>query len=810
MMFFRRENRGETLLAPRPAENVSIEALRSNADDSSPEEFTEILESLLDGQVQQLHMRVGLVPNYFMTRGEALTAREAFSSFAAFGRKAAEKTFKLFHQHDFREEQLYSEFENVMKIIYEAKIRQDSSFKNAVTEVLNRQCYDKHSDSLLQVLVKRRHLKFLRTLLLYAGDLLNLDQCNRKGYSSLDLAYDRLEVEMVYLLCLYGASVSSARTTAKTSLGYATWIFYDLTVNLDTGRWLHKQSEQAIMERIQEALSPPLRKSLLEWTWGEVMSNETLKQLGSIPRLFTVVLADGCDAITNHEAWATLIRHLSLLCENSSPRYQSLTENRESRTTFGDAGVQMTACNDLFDFLRNQGADTSKFRTAGRTVFFECDGGNEIAVKLSKSLEDDKIPHPLAKEATMNNMIAEFKQNHGLSSEYPVTVQLLRLTHVPKEIREAIADQQTKGFHPFDLSADADGVTALVYRPPANYGVYVNDPSLPLDVCTSGLAKASYDAAVLARAGFYHGALVDIQHDSSREQRPHLWSFESFLTRFRGGAGRIEKGFAGLGAPNVRASGLADLKHLLTEEQVAQRYAPDVIHAQHNILYSDQERHLVALLEQLGASVFATALLVASSWQARHVQGVPSSENLDLELELENCFVNFLRGYLQVDGSTAKALLRLVGTDFVSTAAQIRMFATDDYVRIAETAPRRPVFGFFAKLLGFLTHPTAFVHFMQRGSADLVSEDRSLPEMRAVYGGSSETVYPRVDTSMMRCSPTWKRKSGWVNSKGQAHLGPYEGVLPFQTLIRDLYVVVYLSYLVRRRGKESFALFSLK
>uniref|UniRef100_A0A7S3L075 Uncharacterized protein n=1 Tax=Amphora coffeiformis TaxID=265554 RepID=A0A7S3L075_9STRA len=755
-----------------------------------PDQFPVILKSLLDRQVERLHRRVGLVPNYFMTRGEA--------NGASLGNKVAGKIFKLFYQRDFREEETYAEFAAIVKsIAASTSQQQDSAFNAQVARVLNLQKFQ-GGNSLLHVLVRRRHLRFLRTLLLHVSHLLDLDQRNTAGYSALDLAVDRLEVEAFYLFILHGASTT--RTVPRSSLGYAEFLAYDLFANLDTGRWLHKQSESATMEHLAASLSLESRRAFVEWTTGGVMKIDTLQCLGyRIPRLFTIVLADGCDAITNHEAWATIVRHMSFLRD----RVQVEQSDEESlRSIATGITPEPTHCSCLFDFLAEQGADTSHFRTAGRTVFFNCHDGNEIAVKLSKSSENSKSPHPLAKEANMNTTIAEFKQKHGLRSEYPVTVQLLQLSYVPENIREAIQREQAAGFHAFTVPPDTKGVLALVYRPPANYSLYINDPALSLDVYRSGIEKAGHDAAVLASHGLYHGAVVDIQHDASREQRPHLWSFESFLTRFRGGAGRIEGGFAGLSAPNARVSGLADLKHIIDGAQVISRYDPSVIHAQHNILYDDNERACVSVVEQLGAPLFATVLLAASSWQSRHIQGV--QENLDLVQELNNCFSTFLCGYLEIEKDKAEKFLETIGTNFELMASQIKMFSTSNYVTTAETAPRRPIFGFFAKVLGWFTHPTAFLHFAQRGSMDLSKPGKSVPGIRACY-----EPYTRVDTSMMRCSPTWVGGKGWVNPKtGQAHFGSYEGVLPFQQLIRDLYATVYLAWLVRRHGKDAFELFT--
>jgi hypothetical protein len=759
------------------------------------------LKGSLDRIAAKLRTRVGLVPNYFMTRGEAIGPQETFTSFETVGRRAIERAFKLFHKSDFREEQLYEEFEQIMTSTRIA-VASDGSLSNAVAEMLNRQQY-KDGNTLLHLLVERRHLRFVRTLLLNVGEMLDLDLRNRHGYRALDLAFDRLEVEMVFLLLLHGASDNSARINKRSSLGYGFWIMYDMVQNLDTGRWLHKHSEQAIMKHAEFCFRSEMQVSLLEWARdGGTMSTETLSQVGRMPSLFTIVLADGCDAITNNEAWATLIRHVRFLRGSNGTRQR------------GNQGVQKlilpdaVPCNDLYGYLKARQVDVSSFRSAGRTIFFLCLDGTDMAVKFSKSLEDAKVPHPLAKEAAMNSQFADFKHIYGLRSQYPVTVALVRLSHVPEAIRHAIKRQQVTGYHPFELTADKDGVTALIYRPPGQYSVYANDPSLPLDECRSGIEKAGYDSAVLARQGLYHSSLIDIQHDASREQRPHLWSYETFLTRFRGGAGRIERGFAGLAAPNVRASGLADLKHILTVEQVVMRYDPSIIHAQHNILYSDEERTCVCEIEQLGSSLFATALLVASSWQSRYEEGGTQAVNLDLSLELRNCFCAFLQGYLQIDKEKAERFFQLIDADFDRMASQVRMFATSNYVKIAETAPPRPIFGICAKLLGWLTHPTAFVHFLQRGSMDLTtSRGRCLPEMQEVYqDGTSE--FPRVDTSMMACSPTWVRGQGWVNRKGQKHLGSYEGVLPFQQLVRDLYVTVHLAWLAHLYGIESFEVFA--
>lgn len=758
------------------------------------------MDHLLTALLSKLRTRIGLVPNYFITRGEAIPQEQMFSSFESFIRKTVEGFLKLFFSKDFRDKKSFDEFDRILKILGEAS---GNGGQDEVTSLLNRRSYE-YGNNLLQTLIRRRQLKFVKSLLLHCGNCIDLNQRNQKGQNALDLGVDRLEVEIVFLLLLYGAKPSEI--PANNSLGWTEWIKTDMLANLDTGRWLNKKSIDAVMEFAESFPLP--RKALLDWAHhGTSFTDADIKTLGRLPQLYSITLADGCDAITNHEAWATLVRYLLRLHEKKQEKKCAGVTHPSYQTGMPADVPTPVPCEDFYEFLESFGVDPSTKKVAGRTIFYSCVNGEEIAVKFSKSYEDDMKPHPLAKEAAMNSKMTDLKVKYGLKSDHPTNIGLLMIKKLPTAIRQAISDQQAQGFHAFQVSDDCSGITALVYRPPKGYSCYANDPSISIEDSLSGILKATFDFAVLARNGFYHGAMVDIQHDSTREQRPHLWSFESFLTRFRGGAGRIDRGFAGLSSPNVRASGLGDLKHIIDVEEVKHRYDPSVIHAQHNQLYDNHECFQVALVEQVGAGLFAAALLVGSSWQGRHAIGMTSNENIDLALALKDSFSVFLQGYLDVNKARADVLLELMGTHFDMMAQQIMMFATNEYVSVAEAAPRRPIFGATAKVLGALTHPTAFPHFCQRGSRPLQQPTQSLEQIRAVYKPKSPQVlpegYPRVDTSMTRSSPTWKRGRGWASPDGHAHFGSYEGVLPFQHLIRDLYAVVYLALMLHIQSRST-------
>lgn len=262
---------------------------------------------------------------------------------------------------------------------------------------------------------------------------------------------------------------------------------------------------------------------------------------------------------------------------------------------------------------------------------------------------------------------------------------------------------------------------------------------------------------------------------------------------------------------------MGDLKHIIDAAQVKDRMDPSRIHAQHNILYDDNERSQVELVEQIGSSLFATTLLVASCWQSRQDGYHSANCQIDLESELKGCFVSFLSGYLGMkDHRKVDLILDLLKVDFNLMAKQIRMFSTMEYVKVAETAPKRPCFGLLANCFGHCTHPTAYVHFAQRGSLDLSAKPgRSIESIRMAYcnGDNESSFHPRIDTSMMRSSPNWVKGKGWVAKSKQGgdyqpHLGSYEGVLPFQQLIRDIYVVTYTAWLIQETNPDSFEVLS--
>jgi len=743
--------------------------------DPAQMEFDRV-KKYLPARIKKIKPRLGLVPNYLINRGEAISEAKPWHNPIASTRKVIEKILKLNKKKDFRDEQLHLSFEYMMETLSACK---NKGLDNQIKTLLNQT--NTNGDTLLHQLILTRQLKFLKSLLLNCSQWVDLNKLNSKGFSPLRLAKDRLEIEMYYLLRLYGAE--DQNNNNRHSLGLIEWLRTDMFSNIDSGRWLNRAAIRAAMEFTQAQSLP---SAALTWAHqqGE-LDDELLQALGNIPQLFSMTIADGCDAITNHEAWAGCIR---LLLRQHQHAHPPLNQNNLI------LDIQPPPIVDTQDFearLSTLGLTDCFDHVAGRTLFFQQqDSETKVGVKFSKSYEDEKACHPLIKEAKSNEIVRQIHQHYPLKSSYPKNIELINVYTIPKHYKSLINQQSALGYHAFDLSDQPDGTLVHLYESPEGYDQYIIDPSIPIERCIQGLTNAIYDYGVLARCGYFHSALVDIHHDATLEQRPHLWSFESFLTRFRSGAGRIDGGFSGLSAPNVRVSGLADLKHLLNQNEVNLRFDPSTLHSQHNNLYDEFEQHQIAHFEQLGSGLFAIALLAGACWEKRHSLGCPPSNNLNLSHTIQACFDAFLQGYLQVDTQRSEHLLACFGLNFDVMSNQIQTFATKEYARIAQTAPPRPLFGFGTHLLH-----TALPHLSQNEHRSSNAKGQ-LSQIQALYLDANANLpssYPRIDTTMMRTSVQWKKEIGWVNKKGQSCFGPHQGTLPFQRLITDLFRMVGLS-----------------
>lgn len=484
--------------------------------DVDPNEELDCLEYQLWSQVSSLRTRIGLVCNYFITRGDSVPIKEARSVEGIFRRIFA-LFLKMFQPSDFRDLDTYAAFAHTVEQLRRLGDHNNPSIAKRARIIFNRPL-DRYGNTALHLLIKKRQIKFTKQMLLNCGNkssFLDVNKLNAAGQTPLDFALDRLEVETVYLLHLFGAAKSTSCGPASNSLGYFEWIMTDLIANLDTGRTLNRVSIVAIMDQVFDSNLPT--KGLLAWAYGHSdgeLTDEMIASLGKLPQLYGLILADGCDAITSHESFATLIRFLFSVHLNSHTYSDSnnLVEDEAGALPGLEDLPTPKVCNDLHAFLEDHDIDLASRRVAGRTLFFDCRGSDtKYALKLAKSFEEDKRPHPLAKEAAMDSSMESLKHRLDLASDYPSRSELIAIKDLPREFREAVEGQRSKGFHRFEVSSKPEGITALLYCPPEGYERYANDPTLSLEECQSGIFKAAFDYSRLAASGLMHGTLIDIR-----------------------------------------------------------------------------------------------------------------------------------------------------------------------------------------------------------------------------------------------------------------------------------------------------------
>ena len=125
--------------------------------------FRDEFVAVCDEVANNLHRRVGLVPNYFMTRGE--DTPRMMESRKSFLHKTSEKIFKLCHPKDFREIAKLPSMERLVDKIDGARTSYSDNavLESIVREELNKPKF-KYGDTLLSLLVRKRHLRLLRLL----------------------------------------------------------------------------------------------------------------------------------------------------------------------------------------------------------------------------------------------------------------------------------------------------------------------------------------------------------------------------------------------------------------------------------------------------------------------------------------------------------------------------------------------------------------------------------------------------------------------------------------------------------------------
>ena len=278
------------------------------------------------------------------------------------------------------------------------------------------------------------------------------------------------------------------------------------------------------------------------------------------------------------------------------------------------------------------------------------------------------------------------------------------------------------------------------------YFNYLNNKELSDEEFLQASKKSMRDLMKLAKHGLFHTALVDLFHNVEQRGRPdrgrYLWMSDIIRQMAtRSGAGRLNAWRESVKYPNCRESGIADWEHVYTLEDIMnnENVAPWL--SPLDRFGNKKENFYVA--NYLGDYMLTFALLTADRMFRR---GELDWQNPD---KLANTLKEiFMAGYREFTGKEDIA----DSINWDRMAKQIAFFCSNAYV------------GYVA--------PNA--------------DRRYIPE--GIYSAGTEVRFGAYREG------TWSDEIGWSNAQGHRHLGPTNGPIPLQELIRTLYIMT--AYMV--------------
>ncbi len=414
----------------------------------------------------------------------------------------------------------------------------------------------------------------------------------------------------------------------------------------------------------------------------------------------------------------------------------------------------------------------------GRTLLFEIDGDPEhyLAIKLAKEGENTSdVSSGLRREVWMNHALLSLQDALGLESDIPQPLEqsMVQVT-LPEEIRKRVEAQAARfGSNEFDLATDmtTGKVIAIQSIVSKDYHVYLNDPALSPAAFRDSSDRCLKDYARQMRAGLFHSAPADLFHNTESDRR-YVWDSEIVVkagayNRSNEGAGRLDRPAAAVQTPNHRASGVADTKHIYTTSQLLTDHPnakyfkrEDFSKSVFREVYEDKEREAkfsldhapqAAAITAMGDVLLSWALTTADSWAKRRAKGTPGNQ-LDLADELLHGFVTFYAQYTGLSRAETETLLGSL-IDFKRMGRQFEYFNSDEYIREAQ-------------------------------------QPGGIPQERWVelYGP-----HTKVTWEMKEGMRGWTRAGGFRHNKKNIDLGPVNGPMPCQELMRALYVTTQLA-----------------
>jgi len=458
----------------------------------------------------------------------------------------------------------------------------------------------------------------------------------------------------------------------------------------------------------------------------------TAKKIADGFKLYSIKFADNGSSISN----------FSLMLEGMLTKIDKV--DLKSDIQIPNLSVKVMDVENIDNLLKEIGMERAEFlRVQGRSIIFKKDG-KYIRIKLMKERE------------TYASFIREIEVQLGIKN-HESDLELLSLMPTPVVIGEkalfsfhesslpesikaqlaAVVEEHWEIGKPFDLNEVRGKYIAVVdIVEDKSYFNYLNNPELSDEEFLKAAKKSMHDLMVLAKHGLFHTSLVDLFHTAN--DRRYIWMIDPIfkaLVMEEVGAGRLDAWQESVKYPNPRESGNTDWEHVFSIDEMMNN--PDVVAWLSSLSDRHGEKAInFYIASSIGDYFLPFALIIADRMFKRNE--LDWQNHGKLTNFITDIFMEGYRIFTDIDGAEIEEAI-----NWERMAKQITFFCSNAYVK-------------YVKL-------------------ENIPEGIFDSETKVDFGDNKEG--------------TLDDEIGWSNARGCRHLGPVNGPIPLQELIKAIYIM---------------------
>lgn len=412
-------------------------------------------------------------------------------------------------------------------------------------------------------------------------------------------------------------------------------------------------------------------------------------------------------------------------------------------------------------------------RAQGRTLIYKGKDGRYLAVKLLKQRED---PALLDYESQWFDYLNEKGEALDIKGEYPVSHKIkghrvVRINGVSKAAEKALEGLTDKDGDPVEISKRYGSYTAMAYEVKDDgYFIYLSDSRLSQKRLAEAMATNLHDLFALARHGIVHTQLIELFHNviqHGREDRGrYLWMIDIIRPmEGRTGAGRLHAWTQAVRYPNMRLSGIADFSDIYHISEIAKEENETAAHLDtFRAEHPDYKPEAFYLASYLGDYLSSATLVVGKHLRDKErLNWEKPGELADL---MKRCFIIGFCAYTGRSEGEVGHLAETINWERHAMQMAVNMAKGD-------------------KLAPFLL-------------SESISERMYGPDVMVTYSENYPSSRGWVDDPR-------KGIRGWYFDGQNPDLGPVNGSLPLQELIKANYIFTSLMIADRANSQRAVA-----